>query len=119
MVEDNKIDKYISKSFYNLILKLFILKKISKEKSVYPYDLIKKVSKLKMLSLIKDKKDLKNDIYNTIAALNKSGYIDFKEVKESGRTKKYYYITPLGKKTLRATKKTFLNTVKKIGELLG
>ncbi len=117
-IQDLK-NKYIKKEFHNLMLKVFILKKIKAEKKVYPYDLIKKINELPIVNIFTDKKSLKNDIYNTISALSKADYIKSIDVKEGKRIKKYYSITPRGNKALQDIKKNFHELIKNIKKLLG
>lgn len=68
--------------------------------------------------LQKDLKNVKNDIYNTINALEKSGYIKAKAEMGEMHFKKYYTITESGSSALAQTKKLFMSSMKSLMQIL-
>ena len=107
---------YMTKDLAHIILKLILLKRIERE-GVYSYALIKEFDNPKISHFLKKSgSGVKNDIYNTVKALEKSGYITVKAKIETGRLKKYYYITAEGKKAIQESKILFLRSMK---ELMG
>ncbi len=117
-MENKETKKYQYREFHNILLKLFILKKIDHDKKVYPYDIIKKIKRSPILSNLTDKETIKNDVYNIISVLEKAGYIESEALKRDGKIKKYYHITPDGKKALNAIKKEFHKLVKTVASLI-
>ncbi|MCL5092475.1 MAG: PadR family transcriptional regulator [Candidatus Marsarchaeota archaeon] len=102
---------YMDKELKHIILKAIILNKI-KRGNVYSYSLIKEISKLNNLKVFS--KDIKNDVYNVISALEKSGYIKITARVENGRLKKYFTLTKKGDTALTDIKKGFDNAVKSL-----
>ncbi len=89
---------HMSKEFKHLIMKLIILKKLAKRKE-YSYKIIKEMGNIAMSRFVtKDEGEVKNDVYNTISSLEKSGMI--KAIGDKGR-RRYYSITKTGKAALR------------------
>lgn len=96
---------YMSKDVVHMIHKLKTLAEISK-KPIYSYALIEKFSGPNCPKFLKgNTKSMKNDIYNTINALERSGYIKLRPKIEGGKLKNYCYITPSGRKALAEAKK--------------
>lgn len=121
---NNKIKKfefgnpYMTKDLARIILKLVVLRRIA-QKEVYSYALIKEFDQPKISHFLKKHgSGVKNDIYNTVKALEKSGYINVKAKIESGRLKKYYSITEQGKRALRESKVLFLNSVRELMDIV-
>ena len=106
---------YIDKELRHIILKAIILNKI-KRGNVYPYSLIKDISKLNNLKV--HSKDIKNDVYNVISTLEKSGYIKITARIENGRLKKYFTLTKKGDTALTDIKKGFDSAVKSLKKAL-
>jgi DNA-binding PadR family transcriptional regulator len=105
---------YMTKDLAHLVLKLIVLRRIEKAQ-VYSYALIKEFDNPKISKFLKRKNHgVKNDIYNTVKALEKSGYISVTAKVEKGRLKKYYYITPQGKKALSDSKNLFIKSMKEL-----
>ena len=105
---------YMTKDLAHLVLKLIVLRRIEKAE-VYSYALIKEFDNPKISQFLKKHDSgVKNDIYNTVKALEKSGYISVKAKVEGGRLKKYYYITVQGKKALGASKALFMKSMKEL-----
>jgi DNA-binding PadR family transcriptional regulator len=113
-------DPSVSRGMRLIALKLIILKRI-KYGAIYPYALMKELLKDCHISamLCKDKGDVKNDIYNTIKALEQSGYIKAKVKTRGTKLKKYYTITACGNRTLTQAKLQFLKSMKALTAIIG
>jgi DNA-binding PadR family transcriptional regulator len=110
---------YMNKDMRHMVLKLLILKRI-KSGRTYSYALIKEFSNERISGLLqKDHTNVKNDIYNTINALEKSGYIKVKAETGKIRPKKYYTITKSGNAALLQTKRLFMGSMKNLMKILG
>jgi DNA-binding PadR family transcriptional regulator len=110
---------YMNKDMRHMVLKLLILKRI-KSGRTYSYALIKEFSNDGISGLLqKEHGNVKNDIYNTINALEKSGYIKVKAESGKIRPKKYYTITKSGNSALLQTKKLFMGSMKSLMKILG
>ena len=109
---------YMTKDMPHIILKLLVLKKML-SKNVYSYALIKEFSGTHISHFIEAHGgSVKNDIYNTVKALEKSGYISTKAIIDGGRLKKYYKITSSGKRALRESKQLFRKNMKELMEII-
>jgi len=109
----------MNKDMRHMVLKLLILKRI-KSGRTYSYALIKEFSNDHISGLLqKEQGSVKNDIYNTINALEKSGYIKVKVESGATRPKKYYTITKSGNSTLLQTKRLFIESMKSLMKILG
>ncbi|MGC9205139.1 MAG: PadR family transcriptional regulator [Candidatus Micrarchaeia archaeon] len=82
------------------------------EKEAYPYSLFKKLSNSEHGRFFKLEK---SELYNTIASLEKKGYI---KVSRHKVAKKYYAITPKGKRVLSNLKRIYSKTLSEIIRLL-
>ena len=110
---------YMNKDMRHIVLKLLILKRI-KSGRTYSYALLKEFSNDRISGLLqKEKGNVKNDIYNTINALEKSGYIKVKADVNNARLKKYCTLTRSGKATLAQTKRIFISSMKSLMEIMG
>ena len=122
MVINKLVDQnpsYMSKDMRHIVLKLLILKRI-KSGRTYSYALLKEFSNDRISGLLqKEKGNVKNDIYNTINALEKSGYIKVKADVNNARLKKYCTLTRSGKATLAQTKRIFISSMKSLMEIMG
>ena len=109
----NELGNYVRKDVKHIMLKLKILHEIAKAPS-YSYSLIERLDSAgSHHPFIKiSRNGLKNDIYNTIGTLEKSGYIKAKPRIEDGKLKNYYHITPSGRAALKEAKALFLNALK-------
>ncbi|MCL5430010.1 MAG: PadR family transcriptional regulator [Candidatus Marsarchaeota archaeon] len=114
LFEDNAIRRTIRRS----VLKVVLLRWIDKKPS-NPYEIIKymRIGRLGHMAHLATS-SLKNDIYNTLSALEKSGYIKAKAKTENGRVKKYYTITPTGKRALAESRKVLKRSIREISNLL-
>jgi DNA-binding PadR family transcriptional regulator len=110
---------YITKDMRRMILKIFLLKKISKERT-YAYSILKDI--MRMMRRSHHKLDfglgIKNELYNTINTLQNAGYIKMEVEVEGNRIKKYYTITPLGRRVLKDANVIFKRTVRQLQGLL-
>ena len=98
-----------------IILKLRILGRLMEGGKVYSYALIKEFDKLGFGDFYGP--TLKNDIYNTLRVLEKSGYIKMQAKIEGGKVKHYYSITKDGAIALKSVGKMMISTVKQAGKL--
>jgi DNA-binding PadR family transcriptional regulator len=109
---------YMTKDMSHIILKLLVLKRMQ-GRNVYSYALIKEFSGTHISHFIKAHGgSMKNDIYNTVKALEKSGYISPKAMIEDGRLKKYYRLTSSGSKALQESKLLFKRNMKELMEII-
>ncbi len=110
---------FMNKDMSHIVLKLVLLRRIE-QGEVYSYALIKELEHSKFSGFLKKYSlDVKNDTYNTVKALEKSGYIRVKSKIEGGRLKKYYYITAHGKNALKNSKMLFMKSMKELMEIVG
>lgn len=108
----------MTKDMSHMILKLIVLRRIEKGE-VYSYALIKEFDNKKISGLLKKPgKNVKNDIYNTVKALQKSGYITMKAKVDGNKLKKYYYLTSEGKRAVGESKKLFIKSMKELMEII-
>ena len=102
--------RYMREEMRHIVLKFMLLRMI-KTKRTYSYELVKEISHNVNAKFI-DPKKLRNDIYNTLGALEKSGYIRVKAKIENGRLKKYYSLTKKGEEVIKSAKRMFLSAAK-------
>ena len=108
----------MTKDMSHIVLKLIVLRRIQKS-AVYTYALIKEFDRPAMAGLMKKHgMSVKNDLYNTVSALEKSGYIKVRAKTEDGRIKKYYHITGKGAAALSDTKAIFLRSMGELVKIL-
>lgn len=110
---------YLTKDMRKQILKLMILRRVKNGKA-YSYAITKEFDNEQVSTFLKKSTgtSVKNDVYNTIAALEKSGYIKQTAKAEAGRMKKYYGITPKGREALRVHKLIFMKAMKEFMRIL-
>ncbi len=101
--EGNEMQNYMTKDMYHLIMKLVILGSI-KRREMYPYELINRVA-MHVPKYKSDKSEIKNDVYNTLAVLERIGYIRLEKKLVEGRVKNFYTITKKGNESLLASKR--------------
>ena len=109
--------KYMSKEMRRMIFKLMLLSEI-KEKKRYPYELIELMAAQKATFIGSKKNEIKNDIYNIIRSLEKSGYVKLVPGSSRKQDKKYYKITPQGRAALLKSKKLMLSYMKELVRLI-
>jgi len=116
--EDNFKTKYMSKEMRRMIFKLMLLSEI-KEKKRYPYELIELMDDSRKAKFIGSKRsEIKNDIYNIIRGLEKSGYIKLVNSSKNAQDKKYYQITPQGRNALMKSKRLMLKYMRELVKLI-
>ncbi len=116
--DDNFKTKYMSKEMRRMIFKLILLSEI-KEKKRYPYELIELMADSRKAKFIGSKRsEIKNDIYNIIRGLEKSGYIRLVGNGKKTQDKKYYQITPQGRDALAKSKRLMLRYMHELVKLI-
>ena len=95
------VNDYITKDMKSSILKIVTLSMIKRD-NYYPYKLLQDIKKVGPKFIVNQ--DIKNNIYNTLQALENSGYIKAHYVIEDSRQKKYYKITKSGIGALNRTR---------------
>jgi DNA-binding PadR family transcriptional regulator len=98
-----------------IILKIRILGRLVQGGRVYSYALIKEFDKMGFADFYGP--TLKNDLYNTLRVLEKSGYIKMQAKMEGRKIKNYYSITKDGTIALKSVGKMMIGTVKQAGRL--
>lgn len=111
------VSNYITKDMYHTIMKLVLLNMV-KEERTYTYDMLKHVAKIAKERHFPHGANVKNDIYNTMAALENAGYIKVHVRLDNRRAKKYYSITPRGTAALKDSKKVFSSAFRSINGIL-
>lgn len=113
MIEKNSLTKDIKK----VVVKVKILKIIESRK-VYSYALIKEISDNKRIgSFFGSKKEIRDEVYNTIKILEKSGYITLTRRLTTGRRTNYYTITREGRMVLKNARSIFASSMKEISRM--
>lgn len=113
MIEKN----FLTKDMKKIMIKVKILKLIG-SKRTYSYAITKEIAQSKhMARFFSGKGAVKDEVYNTINALEKSGYIRLVKQPKSGRVTNYYAITKEGKSVLDDTKKVFASSMKEISKI--
>lgn len=110
--------KFISRDMRHVILKVKILHCVAKHKT-YAYSLIEKFNNSHMQMMLKKSgAALKNDIYNNMKSLERSGYITSKTIVENRKMKVYYTITKKGKEANSQSKALFKNMIKELNDIM-
>ena len=117
--KDNFGGAFFNRGVQSLALKLVLLKRIG-QGEVYSYALLKELDKRGgfFKHLRHHGMNVKNDVYNTVKALEKSGYIRMKARIEGGRLKKYYSITMSGRRVLMQTTKVLKSSMRNLIEIM-
>jgi len=109
---------YMTKDMKRQVLKLMVLRRI-KAGRAYSYAIIKELGNEHLsMFLKKDTGSVKNDVYNTISVLERSGYIKLSRAAASDGGKKYYRITPKGSTVLTESKRLFLASMKELMKII-
>lgn len=102
-----------SKELLKGTLSAIILKLLAEEKKMYGYELAQRVREQSGNKiLIKD-----GSLYPALQKMTEDGLLSFKEETVGGRVRKYYYITPQGKRRgaiLTKELEEFLNTISQV-----
>jgi DNA-binding PadR family transcriptional regulator len=109
---------FMGKGPRQFMIKAMLLVKISRERT-YSYKLMKELLVLaKARHLETDMLGLKNEVYNSIASLEKAGFIRSSTDFSWGKTRKYYSLTPKGRSALRMMRTTIRNAVRGMSQIL-
>lgn len=111
---------YITKDMRRTVMKIFLLKKIQ-EKRTYTYSILKEIElevKKSHHGGILPSGSAKNELYNTINSLQNAGYISMRAEVERNRVKKYYKITPKGRRALKEANVIFKRMVRDLQALM-
>ncbi len=106
----------MTKEMRRTILKIRILMSI-KKKRTYAYAILKEFGSGSFANFIGP--TIKNDIYNSLSALEKSGYIKHSVSVTRSGVKKYYSITAKGLKTSKTLKDAFKESMEYAMKILG
>ena len=99
--------KYFDMGIKHIIIKFVLLKKIG-ERRMYAYSLLKDLEREPhIMFFCKDKKMLKNDVYNALGSLAKEHYIRIMSISGKSKARKYYALTAKGRLSLNGIKKDF------------
>lgn len=110
---------FMTKDMSHIVLKLVLLRRI-KSGEIYSYALVKELTTSRFSGFLKKYcTDAKNDIYNTVKALEKSGYIKVDARIDDGKLKRYYSITERGEDVLKESKEIFLKSMNELMEIVG
>jgi DNA-binding PadR family transcriptional regulator len=113
-----KKEHFLNKDMKNTMLKMYILRETAKS-DVNSYSLLKQfTAKKRFAKAFSNPAEIKNEIYNTIKSLEKSGYIKSTQKIENGRLKNYYTLTKDGVKILKSAKDIFKEHIKELTSLL-
>lgn len=107
---------FMTRDMKRTVLKIRILMRIKAGKT-YPYALIKEFEATHFNKFVGP--TIKNDTYNSLNALEKSGYIRGVLKTEMGKTKRYYTITKRGIRASTSIKKMFGGMLKYADSMLG
>jgi DNA-binding PadR family transcriptional regulator len=111
-------ENFLDKDMRSSMLKMFVLRRVSRE-SANPYTLMKEFAKRRRFrSRFIGRADAKNEIYNTISSLERSGYIKSSQKTENGRLKNYYSLTAKGRKVMASARVLFKRHIKALTTLL-
>ncbi|MDE1871501.1 MAG: PadR family transcriptional regulator [Candidatus Micrarchaeota archaeon] len=110
---------FMTKDMARTVLKIVLLKRIERGE-IYSYALIKELNASRFSMFLKKySTDPKNDIYNTVKALEKSGYIKLDARIDGGKLKNYYKITAKGSNALKESKGLFMKSMRELVKILG
>jgi DNA-binding PadR family transcriptional regulator len=108
---------YISKEIRKMVLKLVIMKKI-KHGTTYSYAILKDLEGSHAVAKFENPENIKNEVYNTIKALEKEGYIKSDSAKKKDGTRVSYRLTSRGMGALKQTGLVFKSAVGEIIKLM-
>jgi DNA-binding PadR family transcriptional regulator len=118
MERENEIElemhKYVDSAFKSGILKFVILNAISRQ-STYPYDLYKKLSKIRFGILQGVRK---SEVYNTLNSLEAKGFVKGETQLFGSKVKKRYKITNNGMRVVLKSRKVMMRNISNIKKLI-
>jgi DNA-binding PadR family transcriptional regulator len=110
LIEKNSLTKDMKK----VMIKIKILKIIATNR-MYSYAIINEIANSQNLTKFFNRREaIKDEVYNTINILEKSGYIRVARQSTTVRVVKYYEITKEGKSVLNSAKKVYAASIKEI-----
>lgn len=112
-----KEQNFLNKDMKKTMLKMYILHKLGNSK-VNSYTLLKEIAERRSGGFFDSKKEIKNEIYNTINSLENSGYLKSTQKIENGRLKNYYALSAKGKKVLDSSRRMFKKHVSALAAIL-
>lgn len=107
-------NKYMSKGFKKDILKVMLLTHLSRGAG-YPYALLKAVKNKKIWIM---EGMTKNDVYNTMNALEKQGFIKGKRMRQGAIMRKNYLLTQKGRRIARASKREMMRSFREVIKMM-
>jgi DNA-binding PadR family transcriptional regulator len=111
-------ENFINKDMRGTMLKLRILRSMSKSKT-NSYALLKEFkANERFKKYLGGQRNIKNEVYNTINSLEKFKYIKSVQKTEKGRLKNYYTLTSKGDKVLKSAGRLFKIHIKELTLLL-
>lgn len=110
-------EHFLNKDMRGTLLKMFILRRVSKDK-INSYALLKELNTRKIFKRFSGTSDMKNEVYNAVNSLEKSGYIKASQKIENGRLKNYYTLTKKGDDVLKSAKNIFKKHLQSLSSLL-
>lgn len=109
---------FIRREMRSTMIKLFVLRRIGRSE-MNSYTLMKEITENRRASgFFYNESSIKNEIYNTINSLQKSGYLKSSQKIENGRLKNYYALTANGRELLKSARSIFEKNIKEMGSLL-
>jgi DNA-binding PadR family transcriptional regulator len=119
MAEQNSghpLEGWIDGEIRKVMIRLILLRKIS-AKRTYTYEILKELGKFPIVKHF-DKAQFKSSIYNAISGLQREGYIKVQDV-SGGSPKKYFTLTPKGRRALADARKNFGAAMRRMVRILG
>jgi DNA-binding PadR family transcriptional regulator len=100
------------------MLKMFILRRVGNSKA-NSYAMLKEFrARRGFMKSFGSQSAIKNEVYNTVKSLEKSGYIKSSQKIENGRLKNYYMLTRKGKDTINSASVLFKKHAQQLSLLL-
>ena len=110
-------DNFARNEVRRTMLKIHILWRLTKSE-VNAYSMLKEISEDNFaVSFFTDKRELRDDIYNSLKSLEKSELVVSSPKVEKGRLKQYYQITEKGRQALKSSFIEFQKGVKHLQAL--
>ncbi len=113
-MKKDRATEFMPMEMKRIILKIRLLSRIKSGK-IYSYGLLKEFRDSHFSKMYGP--TLKNDIYNTLKALERSNYIKSSSKVSNGKMKNYYTITAGGINAMNSVRKLMMSTVKEADKL--
>ncbi len=104
----------MGKGFKKDILKVIILTHLGRGAG-YPYALLKAMENKRIWIM---EGMTKNDVYNTVGALEKQGFIKGRAVRSGAILRKNYLLTPKGRRIVSASKRAMIRSFREVIKLM-